>query len=501
VTFTATPTNGGTTPTYQWKKGTNIVGSNSANYSYTPANGDIITCILTSSLTGCSSGNPATSNPITMLVNRLPEIIGTINGQITPCKGSNTVYSVTMATNATGYAWTIPSGWLIISGQGTNSILVTVGSTSGNISVIPSNTCGNGQAVNLTVNANWINVNAGNDQTISYGSSITLSGLASNGSGNYNWHWEPASLLVNSNVQNPSTVNLTSSAQFSLTVTDISSGCFGTDQMLITVTGGVLSVDATANSNPSCTGSPVQLTAIPSGGTGNYTYNWSSNPVGFTSNISNPVVYPTIKTTYTVVVNDGFDTKSDNVEVSINNIPVVPDQPRGSDSIHLNKTKFTIYTTNSVSNTDYYIWELIPSGAGHLSSENDVSVTVTWDTGYVGNVGLLVKAVNTCGTSQYSLAKNIYVDFFTSINDVKIGNINIFPNPCDGRFTISSDKIISGVYLYDIAGRMVNPEAFGKLLFKNTQSITMDCRDLTKGMYFIRVYMGKESIVQKVIVR
>ncbi|NCA78014.1 MAG: hypothetical protein EOM90_16935, partial [Alphaproteobacteria bacterium] len=71
VTFTATPVNGGASPAYQWKKNTvNISGATNATYSYTPANGDVITCLLTSNAT-CISGNPATSNAITMTVNPL----------------------------------------------------------------------------------------------------------------------------------------------------------------------------------------------------------------------------------------------------------------------------------------------------------------------------------------------------------------------------------------------------------------------------------------------
>ena len=71
VTFTAVPTNGGT-PSYQWKKNNGNVGSNLNTYSDAGlANGDIITCVMTSNAT-CASPAVATSSGITMVVNNCP---------------------------------------------------------------------------------------------------------------------------------------------------------------------------------------------------------------------------------------------------------------------------------------------------------------------------------------------------------------------------------------------------------------------------------------------
>ena len=68
VTFTATPVNEGTTPSYQWYVNNSAVGTNSNTYTYTPANNDQVKCVLTAN-NPCPTGNPATSSTVVMVVN------------------------------------------------------------------------------------------------------------------------------------------------------------------------------------------------------------------------------------------------------------------------------------------------------------------------------------------------------------------------------------------------------------------------------------------------
>jgi uncharacterized protein (TIGR02145 family) len=72
VTFTASPTNGGTVPIYAWKVNGAPVGSNNPSYSYFPASGDLVSVIMTSNL-ACVSNNPASSipYPVSLLPNPL----------------------------------------------------------------------------------------------------------------------------------------------------------------------------------------------------------------------------------------------------------------------------------------------------------------------------------------------------------------------------------------------------------------------------------------------
>jgi hypothetical protein len=80
VTFTATPINGGSTPSYQWKKNNTNVGTNSATYSdATLVTNDSISCVLTSN-DGCASPMIATSNSIAISVCIAPTVYSVTGG-------------------------------------------------------------------------------------------------------------------------------------------------------------------------------------------------------------------------------------------------------------------------------------------------------------------------------------------------------------------------------------------------------------------------------------
>ena len=93
VTYTAVPVNGGPSPNYQWKVNGTNAGLNNALFTYSPANGDAVTCVLNSS-ESCPTGNPASSNSITMVVNTsLPTGLA-ITASANPfCPGSSVVFT------------------------------------------------------------------------------------------------------------------------------------------------------------------------------------------------------------------------------------------------------------------------------------------------------------------------------------------------------------------------------------------------------------------------
>ena len=106
VTFTATPTNGGSSPSYQWMLNDVNVGSDQATFTTSAlADNDVVKVVMTSSET-CTSGNPATSNTVITTVKTLsiaPSTISTDKNDI--CPGDEVTLSVEDGTLGTGAVW------------------------------------------------------------------------------------------------------------------------------------------------------------------------------------------------------------------------------------------------------------------------------------------------------------------------------------------------------------------------------------------------------------
>jgi hypothetical protein len=96
-------------------------------------------------------------------------------------------------------------------------------------------------------------------------------------------------------------------------------------QIIIPVTMHVANIAAvvTADKDSLCYGGSTTLHATVTGGSGNYTYSWTSDPAGFVSTESDPVVSPLVTTTYYVEITDGNITVNNNITITVVSLPVV----------------------------------------------------------------------------------------------------------------------------------------------------------------------------------
>ena len=244
----------------------------------------------------------------------------------TVCQGQATQFTSTSTTNPSGqqitsYLWNFGGGQTSTQQNPTYTF-----PTAGNHQVTLTVSCGNGlctdtKTQNVTVYAQP-NANAGPDQTIPYGTSTQLSG--SGGAGTFNFHWEPANMVVNPNNQNTQTVTLTQDQTYTLTVTNAQGGCVSSDEVTIHISGSAMAVTAGPNISI-CQGGSGQIYVNAGGGTGNITYSWTPTTGLSNPNIYNPIASPTQTTTYTCVVSDGQTTQSVSVTVTVNDVIVEND--------------------------------------------------------------------------------------------------------------------------------------------------------------------------------
>ena len=82
ATLTATPQHPGSNPVYQWYVNGTPSGANASVFQYSPASGDEVYCVLTSSEL-CTTGNPATSNVITLMTVPAPVSVSIQNLTVT----------------------------------------------------------------------------------------------------------------------------------------------------------------------------------------------------------------------------------------------------------------------------------------------------------------------------------------------------------------------------------------------------------------------------------
>ncbi len=266
--------------------------------------------------------------------------------------------------------------------------------------------CGNNapaQSFAFTVELDSPEVSAGEDIDIAYSGVATLDGSATGGSGEYSYEWAPPEKLEDPLVEDPTTITLIESTAFTLTVTDENSTCRGSDDMMVNIVGGPMSVDALADPPSVCAGDLVNLNANVTGGSGNFVFDWTSDPPGFTSDIQSPSANPLVTTTYYVVVDDGFTIIT--AQVTVNVLPK-PVADAGADQVINVGTATTLEGSASGGQQPYsYLWEpsYMIEGPNDiqqpativLSEPQNYTLVVTDDNGCPGDPDLVL--VNTSG--------------------------------------------------------------------------------------------------------
>ena len=446
-TATVTPTGGLPPFTYLWSPsgGTNATANGLSAGTYTVTITDANGCTGTVSV---NVTQPAALRDSASVLNHAPCSSG---------NGSATV-GVIGGTGPYTYLWT-PGG-------GTNATESGLSSGTYTVSVIDNNLC-IGAPVTITVSqpeaisasiASRVIVRC---EEYAYITAQTPTG----GVPPYTYSWAP------NGGTNMQTVTTLSAGSYTVTVTD-NSGCSATASEVVTYPP-MLTVTANALSGAGCyDAKDGSATAIPTGGTGAYTYSW------FPSGGTNATESNLSAGTYTVTLSDS---NGCNATAAVT-ITQSPGMVISTDSISVTSfggcngvAAITVVSGGTPPFT--YLWS--PGGQTTDTIKNqcegDYCCTVTGANGCSENVCIVV--LNTTGIDNIQSATGL----------------SIYPNPNNGVFTIqlSDVSVQSSVEIYDVLGQNLLTQTLS-----NTQENNIiNLRDKAAGMYFYRVTKSDGSLL------
>jgi hypothetical protein len=293
ITFTATPTNGGTTPAYQWKvNGVNVAGETAVTFTTsTLQNNDKVTVEMTSS-DPCA--NPATvlSNEITITTQSVTPVVNITASTTSICAGGSITFTATPTNGGTTPAYQWKVNGVNVAGETAvtfttstlqNNDKVTVEMTSSDPCANPATVLSNEITITTQSVTPVVNITA-STTSICAGGSITFTATPTNGGTTPAYQWkvngvnvagETAVTFTTSTLQNNDkvTVEMTSSDPCADPATVLS------NEITITTQSVTPAVSITASTTSICAGGSITFTATPTNGGATPAYQWKVNGV------------------------------------------------------------------------------------------------------------------------------------------------------------------------------------------------------------------------------
>jgi tRNA pseudouridine-54 N-methylase len=417
LSFTATQTNGGSSPSYQWKSNGFNVGTNSPIYnSKTLSNGAALTCVMTSNAQ-CASISKITSNPIaitrTALVTPTVSIIQT-TGSNPSCIGDAVVFTATPTNGGSipSYQWKVDGV-----NQGTNAAIFTSSTVANNAAVTCVLTSNALCAITTTAISNNVTITrnplvtptisiaqtkGNNPSCIS--ESLTFTATSTNAGAIPSYQWQ-----VDGNNQGTNAVTFTSSTLANNAKVTCLLASNATCAAINTVSSNIVAIQRTATVTPtvsiataagaSCTGQSLTFIATPTNGGTTPSYQWKvdgnnqgTDAATFTSStLTNNAEIACVMTTTITCASNPIATSN-----SINQVvKAVPIANAGSDRSVDNNVSFNL-EGNALQAGEIGLWTT--TSAGIISTPMNATSSVT---GFVNATGTFRWTISNGACSAY----------------------------------------------------------------------------------------------------
>ena len=484
VTYSIAPVSGASS--YIWSLPVGASGSStgtSITVTFSSTYGGGFICVTPTN--ACGNGTPACINVPVLTVK--PTTPGLISGPNPVCGPTTATYSVAPVSGATNYVWSVTgTGVSIVSGNGTNSVQVSIpaGFGQGSISVYAQNCKGNSPTRNQTLTGVPTHSSALFGPIYNCpNTSASFSISVVPGTATYTWSIT-GDASIGSSSANSCTVNFgpawTSGV---LTVTTSSTcGSFSRSYTLRSVPTQPGGITGQASALCNATGVSYSIAAV-AGATG---YNWTV-PAGATITSG--------QGTTSIMVN--FGTSAGNVCVTASNscgssvarclavitVPAAPAAISGPASVC--KSQTGTYSISPVSGATSYVWS-VTGGASIVPI--GTSATVNYNSALSTSATVRVNAVNACGLSQpRTLAVAVNLGCRTSGEEMTAASaLTAYPNPTNGLVTINFNAVAAERYtvkVVDLLGNVVVSDQLNAVEGNNMKELNLT--NVAKGMYLM----------------
>lgn len=354
VTLSATASGGAGGYTFAWDNGLGTGPSHIVSPDTTTAYAVTVT-----DEAGCTD-----EDEVTVVVNDLPTVVASPDTSV--CAGSPVVLTAVATGGSNGnYSFEWDNGL----GNGASHTITPNANITYTVVLTDGNGCTAPDQVSINVFPNP-EVTANPDTSICIGESVTLSAIASGGTGSsYNYSWDNGLGIGQTHTVSPNQTTI-----YTVTATD-ENGCTATDQVTITV--NPLPIVDLGPDTSICVGEELSLFAAATGGDGDYTFTWDNGLApGQSQNVS-----PSVLTTYAVVLEDGNGcTDTDSITVLVNPLPTIEIVSVNCDpSLVTYRVEVQIESTHTLSAAS---GEVTDNGGGSFSITNiptgtDLILTIT----------------------------------------------------------------------------------------------------------------------------
>ena len=420
--------------------------------------------------TGC--GNSPCKN-ITVTVNQAP-VISSITGTTPVCPGSTYRYTAGN-TGLTTYNWSIPSG--STGSSSTYYIDVTIGTTSGNVSVSGTDAHGcTSNTASYGVTVSYLN------QYSVIGTGTTCPGIgipvSLQGSTNgityklyFNGSWSSGDMIIGNGGNN---VSWNKHYPGTYTITGVNGTCEIPMSGSATINNYTASTDptsVTANANPMCYGAGTTLT-VHGGSLGtNANWNWYTagcgvgSPVGTGPTLN---INPPTTTTYWVKPVGLCGTNGcASITITVTNAPVISIQPV---DVHICDGASTSFSV-SASGTNTYQWQYLAGSTWtNISGATSSTYNIPSTTGMGGRV-LKCAVTNSCFTTP---SNNATIFFSSLVAYTVLGDTTICPGDQHKIRLNGSDPNSAVIYKLFLNGNEVTQQPVhgtgGPISFSNANA-------------------------------